>query len=185
MTAVTFPDAKAFRAWLKAHHATETELVVRLYKVHAADRGLTYSAALDEALCYGWIDAVRRGVDEDSFSIRFTPRKPRSIWSNVNLAHVARLTAAKKMTPAGIAAFEARTPERTGIYSFELEPAVFPAEMLKRFKANRAAWKFFSTQPPWYQRKLTHRVVRAKRADTQERRFIQLVTASEAGKRLD
>src|SRR5262245_45354410 len=99
-----FPSQAAFRAWLARHHASETELLLRCYRVHAASRGVTYKEALDEALCHGWIDGIRRSVDGDSFSVRFTPRKKGSIWSLVNVRHVERLLAAKRMAPAGVAA---------------------------------------------------------------------------------
>ena len=114
-----FPYAAAFRAWLEQHHAAASELEIRLFKVHAAHRGITYAQALDEALCFGWIDGVRRRLDQDSFSQRFTPRRPRSIWSRVNIAHVERLKKAARMAQAGLAAFEARDELRTRLYSFE------------------------------------------------------------------
>ena len=119
---IHFATAAAFRRWLRAHHTTADHLVVRIAKAHALSSGIGYAEALDEALCVGWIDGVRRSLDADAFSIRFTPRRPRSIWSLVNVAHVERLMAAGRMQPAGLAAFAARTPERTGIYSFEQEP---------------------------------------------------------------
>src|SRR5260370_1060901 len=125
LSVVAFRTPAAFRAWLKAHHKAATELVVRLDKTHAADPGLTYAQALDEALCFGWIDGVRRRVDADSFSVRFAPRRPRSIWSLVNIAHVRRLIKAGRMTKPGLAAFEARDERRTGIYSFERRAARF------------------------------------------------------------
>ncbi|HVZ77897.1 MAG TPA: hypothetical protein VG818_07950, partial [Gemmatimonadaceae bacterium] len=125
-----FPTPDAFRRWLEANHATATELVVRLYKTRALHLGIGYAQALDEALCFGWIDGVRRSLDEVSFSIRFTPRKPRSIWSRVNVTHVERLIATGRMMPAGLAAYEARHPSRTGVYSFEQKekaPTLSPA----------------------------------------------------------
>jgi uncharacterized protein YdeI (YjbR/CyaY-like superfamily) len=114
-----FRSPAAFRAWLESNHRTATALVVRLYKVAFAHRGITYPQALDEALCFGWIDGIRRGLDAESFSVRFTPRKARSIWSRVNVAHVERLTRDGRMTAAGLGAFAARDEARTGIYSFE------------------------------------------------------------------
>ena len=178
---VSFPVAAAFRAWLQRNHAGATHLVVRLFKTHAAGQGLTYGPALDEALCYGWIDGVRRRLDDDSFSIRFTPRKPRSIWSMVNVAHVERLTAAGRMKPAGLAAFALRDARRTGIYSFEQEAAELAPEYRKRFRARRAAWAWFEAEAPWYRRKVIHWVMSAKQESTRLSRLERLIAAS-AGK---
>ena len=179
-----FGTPGAFRAWLRKHHDSATELLVLLHKKHAAGLGLTYADALDEALCYGWIDAVRRGIDADTFSIRFTPRKPRSIWSRINVAHVERLEAAKKMTPSGMAAFNARTPERTGIYSFEREAMTLSPALAKRFRANKAAWTFFQKQPPGYRKLNVFRVMSAKREETRLKRLENLIALSAAGKRI-
>ena len=117
----TFRTPAAFRAWLERHHATATELELRLFKVHAAHRGLTYAQALDEALSFGWIDGVVHRLDQDSFRQRYTPRQPRSTWSRRNIEHVERLKKAGRMTPAGLAAYEAREAQRSGVYSFEQE----------------------------------------------------------------
>ena len=117
----TFRTQAAFRAWLETHHATATELELRLFKVHAAHRGMTYAQALDEALSFGWIDGVVHRFDEDSFRQRYTPRQPRSNWSRRNIEHVERLKKAGRMTPAGLAAYDARDMRRTGVYSFEQE----------------------------------------------------------------
>src|ERR1039457_2130825 len=118
-----FQTPAAFRAWLRTHHKTAVELVVRVHKTGADRPGLRYTDALDEALCYGWIDGVRRRHDTESFTVRFTPRKPRSIWSRVNVAHAERLQRSGRMTKAGLAAFAAREAERTGVYSFERDAA--------------------------------------------------------------
>src|SRR5687767_15273654 len=114
-----FATPVRFRAWLQAHHATETELLVGYYKKGTGKASITWPESVDEALCFGWIDGVRRSLGEDAYCIRFTPRKPRSTWSVVNVARVTELTKAGRMTPAGLRAFEARTPERTGVYAFE------------------------------------------------------------------
>lgn len=185
MTALLeFKAATEFRVWLRKNHRTASEAVVRLFKVHAADRGLTYRAALDEALCYGWIDGVLHRIDQDSHSIRWTPRKPGSIWSNVNVRHVERLIREDRMAPAGLRAFAKRTADRTGIYSFEQAPATLAPELVRQFKRNRAAWKWFETQAPSYRRKLIHWVMRGKKAETRAKRFDSLVTASSRGVRL-
>ena len=178
----SFKTRDAFRSWLERHHATTTELVVRLFKVHAAGRGVTYVQALDEALCFGWIDGVRRSLDSDSFTVRFTPRKPRSIWSRVNVAHVQRLIAEGRMAPSGLAAYGKREPGRTGLYSFERAAARLTPEELKLFRAQRAAWDFFAAQPPGYRRACAHWVTSAKRPETRSRRLATLIEDS-AGRR--
>jgi uncharacterized protein YdeI (YjbR/CyaY-like superfamily) len=176
-----FRTPAAFRAWLEKHHATATELELRLFKVHAAHRGLTYRQALDEALCFGWIDGVVHRLDEDSFSQRYTPRKARSAWSRRNLAHVERLTKGGRMAPAGLAAFNARTEARTGAYSFEQErPDLAPA-FVKAIKANAAAWAYYQQQAPWYRRTTGHWVMSAKREETREKRLAILIDCSARG----
>ncbi|HEY4646469.1 MAG TPA: hypothetical protein VIH25_09335, partial [Steroidobacteraceae bacterium] len=127
-----FPTPAAFRAWLRKHHKSAPSLVLKIAKNHAAHLGVTYAQALDEALCFGWIDGVRRRLDKDSFSVRFTPRKPGSIWSTVNVRHVERLIKAKRMTPAGLAAFNARIASKTGVYSFEQRPTQLMRTQLAR-----------------------------------------------------
>lgn len=186
MTPRFFKSAAAFRAWLEQNHATASELWVGLYKKHAAHRGLTYPDAVLEALCFGWIDGVMRRIDDDTLMQRFTPRKPGSTWSNINVAHVERLTSEGRMAPAGLAVFAARSAAKSGIYSFERQqPAEFPPALLRRFKANRAAWNFFNAQPPGYRRLSTHRVVSAKQEATRLRRLEKLIAASAASRRLD
>ncbi len=181
---IHFANAAAFRRWLRAHHATADHLVVRIVKAHATSDGLGYAEALDEALCAGWIDGVRRSLDADSYSIRFTARRPRSIWSLVNVAHVERLVAAGRMQPSGMAAFEARTPERTGIYSFEQAPSDFSEADLATFRRRRRAWAYFQAAAPSYRRTSTHWVVSAKRADTRARRLGELIACSDRHERI-
>src|SRR5215467_7818991 len=135
-----------FRAWLAKNHATAAELWVGLRKTSSKKAGITYTEALDEALCYGWIDGVRYSVDSESFKIRFTPRRSKSIWSRINVAHVARLKKSRKMTPAGLKAFEMREEHRTGIYSFEQKRTGLSAKHKKLFRTNASAWKFFCAQ---------------------------------------
>jgi uncharacterized protein YdeI (YjbR/CyaY-like superfamily) len=180
---VYFKTHATFRAWLRTHHTTAAALVVRLHKVHAAHLGLTYGEARDEALCYGWIDGVTRRLDADTFAIRFTPRKSRSIWSRVNVAHVHRLKESGRMMPAGLAAFEARDEARTGIYSFEREEMTLSASFTKRFRADRAAWSFFQKQPPGYRRLNIFRVMSAKLEATRVRRLDALIGWSAKGMR--
>jgi len=174
---VSFPTPAAFRAWLKTHHATDTELLLRCFKVHAASRGITYAQALDEALCYGWIDGIRRAVDADSFSVRFTPRKPTSIWSRVNIGHVERLTKAGRMKTPGLEAYARRTEDSTGLYSFERELAFSPA-VTRQFRTNARAWAFYQSRPPGYRRLTAHWVMSAKREETRARRLSQPIECS-------
>ena len=179
-----FKTAAAFGRWLATHHATKTELWVGLYKKHAAHRGMTYAEAVDEALCWGWIDGILRSVDADRTMQRFTPRKSRSIWSRVNVAKVERLLAEGRMRPPGVAAFAARDPARTGIYSFEQAAPTFSPAQLRRFKAERAAWKWFNAQAGSYRRTATHWVTTGKKESTRERRLAQLIAHSAAGRKL-
>jgi uncharacterized protein YdeI (YjbR/CyaY-like superfamily) len=179
-----FAAAAAFRAWLLAHHERESELLVGFYKKGSGKPSITWPESVDEALCFGWIDGVRRSLDDESYTIRFTPRKPRSIWSKVNIAKVQALMAAGRMMPAGIAAWERRDPERSGLYSFERETAAFDADAERQFKRNRVAWKYFQAQPPGYRRLATHYVVSAKRPETRERRLAILIERSAQGERI-
>lgn len=180
-----FATPAAFRTWLDAHHDRESELVVGFYKKGSGKPSITWPESVDEALCYGWIDGVRRSLGEESYTIRFTPRKPSSIWSNVNIAKVQALLASGRMMPAGIAAWERRDPAKSGIYAFERqEAAAFDTEAERRFARNRAAWKYFQAQPPGYRRLATHFVVSAKRPETRERRLVALIEHSARGERL-
>ena len=179
-----FKTPQALGAWLRKHHATKRELVIRLYKVHARHLGIGYKEALDEALCWGWIDGVVRRLDADSYQQRFTPRTPRSTWSNVNVRHVERLTREGRMEPPGLAAFHARTPERTGIYSFEQQAVTLAPAFLRRLKADKAAWAWYAAQGASYRRTAAHWVMSAKREATRERRFAQLLSCSREGLRV-
>ena len=179
-----FRNAGELRRWLAGKHDKEQELWVGFYRKDSGKGGITYSEALDEALCYGWIDGIRKKLDDESFTTRFTPRKPRSIWSNVNIARVGQLTKAGRMQPSGIAAFKIRDPARSGIYSFEREAAVFPPEIEKLFARNKKAKAFFDAQPPYYRRLATFYVVSAKREETRDKRIALLIERSEKGLRL-
>ena len=170
-----FRDRAAFRAWLETHHESATELIVRCFKAHASHRGLTYRQALDEALCIGWIDGVRRALDGDSFTQRFSPRKAKSSWSAVNVARVKQLEAEGRMRPAGVASFGARVASR---YSYESRPQALSPALLKPFRANRAAWRFFEIQPPWYRRTASFWVMSAKRPETRAKRLGILIACS-------
>ncbi len=184
MTIKFFKSAPAFRRWLEANHARATELRVGFYKVDSRRGGLTYAEALDEALCFGWIDGVRKRVDAVAYGIRFTPRKPKSIWSRVNLRHVQRLKTAGRMTPAGLKVFVERDPARSGIYAFENAPRKLAAPDEKQFKADKKAWKFFQRQAPGCQRTAIWWVVNAKKDETRGRRLARLIADSTSGQRL-
>jgi uncharacterized protein YdeI (YjbR/CyaY-like superfamily) len=185
MTPRFFAAAAAFRAWLESHHDRKTELLVGFYKKGLKRPGMTYAEALDEALAFGWIDGVRRSRGAESYTIRFTPRKPGSIWSNINVGHVKRLIAEGRMHAAGLSAYEARTDERSGIYSFERQPMRFDAAAAHVFAANKKARKFFDAQPPGYKRVMTFWVMNAKKADTRARRLAHLIDKSARGERID
>ena len=183
-----FASPEAFRRWLAKHHQSERELLVGLHKVHTGKPSLTWPQSVDAALCYGWIDGLRRSLGEESYTIRFTPRKATSIWSNVNTRRVAELTRLGLMAPAGIAAFRLRDPKRAGVYSFEAGSAARQAALdeksEKRFRARKKAWAFFESQPPGYRRIAIKWVTSAKREETRERRLAELIADSAAGQRL-
>jgi uncharacterized protein YdeI (YjbR/CyaY-like superfamily) len=170
-----------FRAWLKKHHASETELWVGFYKKATGKPSITWPEAVDEALCFGWIDGVRRSLDDEAYSIRFTPRRKTSNWSAVNIARMAELEKQGKLTPAGERAFEARSKQRSRVYSFERDTkAKLSATDERRLRANARAADFFDAQAPWYQRAAIHWVISAKRSETKQRRLDQLIASSAA-----
>ena len=179
-----FTSPEKFREWLERNHDSATELLIGFHKKSSGKKSVTYAEALDEALCFGWIDGVRKNFNETSYTIRFTPRKPRSIWSNVNVKHVERLKKEGRVHRAGLDAYERRAPERTGIYSFENAPRELPPEYEKTFRQNKAAWKFFQEQPPGYKRLMVFRTVSAKKEEPRLRRLKQLIESSEKGERM-
>jgi uncharacterized protein YdeI (YjbR/CyaY-like superfamily) len=179
-----FATAAAFRAWLVRNHARAAELLVGFHRVGSGTRSMTYPQALEEALCFGWIDGVRRSLDAARYTIRFTPRRPGSHWSLVNVRHAARLEAEGRMAAPGRAAFAARDPERTGRASYESPPRVLPPAYARRLAADAEAHAHFSAMPPWYRRVVTHWVTSAKREETRERRFATLLEHSRRGRRV-
>jgi uncharacterized protein YdeI (YjbR/CyaY-like superfamily) len=180
-----FATPEQFRDWLAAHHEKKAELLVGFYKRGTGRPSMTWRESVGEALCYGWIDGVRHSLGDGAYSIRFTPRKPSSIWSAINVARVAELDKLGKMTLAGRRAFAARTPERTGVYSHERNAAATLArEDEQKLRANAKAAAFFDAQPPGYRRTATHWVISAKRAATRERRLDQLIADSAKGQTL-
>ena len=183
MDPVFFATPAAFRNWLKRNHATCREQWIGFYRKASGRPSITWPESVDEALCFGWIDGVRRRHDEDSYTIRFTPRRPRSTWSAVNVRRVAELEAEGRMTAAGRAAFERRTADRTGIYSHERRGQVGLGEVYEaELRADQAAWAYFQAQPPWYRRAAAHWVTSAKREETRRRRLAQLIQDSAGGR---
>ena len=180
-----FPTPEDFRAWLEANHESETELWVGLYKVGTGRPSITWPESVDEALCFGWIDGLRRKLDEESYVIRFTPRKPTSNWSAKNITRIEELIAEGRVRPAGRKLYEARDPDKSRVYSFERrkEAKLLP-EQEARLRANEAAWEFFQAQPPWYRRTAIHWVISAKRESTRERRLDTLIEDSAAGRKI-
>jgi uncharacterized protein YdeI (YjbR/CyaY-like superfamily) len=177
-----FATPEDFRVWLAQHHTNEMELSVGFYKKASGRPSITWPESVDVALCYGWIDGVRNSIDEVSYCIRFTPRKPTSTWSAVNVRRVAELTKLGLMRPAGLQAFEARKGDKTGIYAYEQRKnAKLPRAYERQFRANKKAWKFFQSQPPWYRRTATYRVISAKREETRLGRLAELIKESELG----
>jgi uncharacterized protein YdeI (YjbR/CyaY-like superfamily) len=180
-----FATAAEFRRWLKQHHRSERELWVGFHKKSSGRPSLTWPESVDEALCFGWIDGVRRTIDSESYAIRFTPRKRGSIWSAVNTRRAEEFIREGRMQPAGLRAFEARDPAKSGVYSFEQRRgARLSAEAEARFRANPAAWRFFESQPPGYRRTAVWWVVSAKREATRARRLETLIDDSAAGRRI-
>jgi uncharacterized protein YdeI (YjbR/CyaY-like superfamily) len=180
-----FATPLALRSWLAKNHAGASELWIGFYRKSAKKQGTSYAEALDEALCFGWIDGVRYKVDDLSYKIRFTPRRSKSIWSLINVRHVERLKRLGKMTEPGLKAYEVREQHRTGIYSFEQKRPGLGAKHKMILRANPPAWKFFCEQAPWYQRVTGHWVSSAKHEETQQRRLAQLIADSAAGRRID
>jgi uncharacterized protein YdeI (YjbR/CyaY-like superfamily) len=179
-----FRTAADFRAWLEAHHGTARELLVRCYKNHARRQGLTYFEALDEALCFGWIDGVRGRIDEDSFSVRFTPRKPKSVWSAINIERAGKLRAAGRMRPVGLAAFRGGKAASARRYSYESKALDLDPAYVRKLQNNRRAWAFFEAQPPWYRRTTAFWVMSAARPETRERRLEILIASAAEGARI-
>ncbi|MDP9365258.1 MAG: YdeI/OmpD-associated family protein [Chloroflexota bacterium] len=177
-----FATPDAFRAWLEAHQETATALWVGFHKKGSGRPSITWPETVDEALCVGWIDGVRKGIDEASYAIRFTPRKPGSTWSAVNIARVAELTALGRMLPAGLAAFEARSPERSATYAYEQATVALDAAAERAFRANPDAWTFFQAQPPSYRKAATWWVASAKKEETRRKRLAALIDDSAHGR---
>jgi uncharacterized protein YdeI (YjbR/CyaY-like superfamily) len=178
-----FASPAELRAWFEAHHERLGELLVGYHKRGTGVPSVTWPESVDEALCFGWIDGVRRRVDDERYTIRFTPRKQRSTWSAVNLKRVPELVAQGLMRPAGLRAYEARDQARSGTYSYEQRHAIeLPADYEATLRGNKKAWTFFSSQPPWYRRACAHWIVSAKKEETRKKRLAVLVADSAKGK---
>lgn len=176
-----FANPKEFRKWLEKNHLKKTELIVGYYKVNSGKLSMTWSESVDQALCFGWIDGVRRSIDKDSYQIRFTPRKSTSIWSAVNIRKIKELTKQGLMKPAGIASFQNRKEHRSEIYSHENEEATFPPDLEKKFKANKTAWDYFQSLAPSYRKPSKNWVMSAKQEATRIKRLNELIADSAAG----
>lgn len=184
MDATFFESQDAFRKWLLKNHDQFQEFLVGFYKTKSRKKSITYKEALDEALCFGWIDGMRKSLDDDSYTIRFTPRRKGSIWSQVNIKRVAELTELGQMHPAGLKTFESRQPDKTNRYSNENPNQSFDEAQAKIFRENPAAWEFFQAQAPSYQRTSIWWVVSAKQEKTRLKRLAELIDYSEKKQRM-
>jgi len=183
-TAIYFTSPDEWRRWLDAHHASARELLVGFHKVATARPTITWPQSVDEALCYGWIDGVRRRVDDGRYTIRFTPRKATSIWSAVNIQRVDALEREGRMQPSGRAAFARRQDRRSGIYSYEQRPDTFPEPYASDLRAQAKAADFFARQPASYRRAAIWWVISAKQEATRTKRLAELIADSARGERL-
>ena len=179
-----FATAADFRRWLERKHDKADELLVGFWKRGSGKPSMTWPESVDEALCYGWIDGVRRRIDDERYSIRFTPRRLGSIWSAINIKRAAELAKLGRMAPAGLRAFEARDEKKSAIYSYENRPRELAPRYERQFRANKKAWEYWSAQPPGYRRVVTYWVMEAKKEETRERRLAQLIDDSAHGRRL-
>ena len=185
MTPTYFPTAAAFRRWLELHHDTGLELWVGFYKKFTGKPSITWPEAVDQLLCFGWIDGIRKSLNEETYVIRVTPRKPGSIWSAVNVKRAKQLVKLGLMHPAGLNVFSARDASKTNRYSFERSRVKLDKSLQRQFRANPKAWEFFQTQPPGYRRTILWWVMSGKQAVTREKRMGILVATSERQARVD
>lgn len=181
MTPTYFATQQDFRNWLERNHDQETELLVGFYKVASGNPSITWPQSVDQALCFGWIDGIRKTVDSESYCIRFTPRKPKSTWSAINIRKVEEMNKLGLMLPAGLAAFEKRNEQKSAIYSYENRPEKLTSEYELVFKAHQVAWQFFQSQPLSYQRTSIYWIMSAKQEPTRQKRLNELISDSEAG----
>jgi uncharacterized protein YdeI (YjbR/CyaY-like superfamily) len=184
VTVKFFKSPAAFRKWLEGHHATSKELWIGFYKKGSGKPSITWPESVDEALCFGWIDGVRKSIDEESYKIRFSPRRASSIWSAVNIRNAEKLIKEKRMQPAGLEAYEARKEYRSGIYAYEQRSPELVEPYLGKLKRNKAAWKFFQAQPPGYRKVMNWWIVSAKLEATRLKRLHQLIEESAQARRM-
>ncbi|MES2645768.1 MAG: YdeI/OmpD-associated family protein [Bacteroidota bacterium] len=184
MTPTFFATQSEFRKWLTKNHKKESELLVGFYKVGSGRPSLTWSQSVDQALCFGWIDGVRKSIDKDSYCIRFTPRRPGSIWSAINIAKMEVLTKKGLVKPEGLSIFQMRKENKSGIYSHEKEPEKLTVEYETIFKANTKAWDYFTKQAPSYKKVMIHWIMTAKQKATQINRLDKTIQESEKEKRI-
>lgn len=185
MDAEFFDTAADLRAWFERHHDAAPELFVGYWKKGSGRTGVTHPEAIEQALCFGWIDSVGRGIDDQRYQVRFTPRRKGSVWSKINVAKIAELTEQGQMHEAGLRAFDQRKPDRVGVYSYEQpRDAVFDRAQIDTFRTQPSAWEWFCAQSPSYRRSAVHWVVSAKRPDTRDRRLAQLIEDSAAGRKV-
>lgn len=182
MTAIFFAGPPDFRNWLEHNHSSSPELWVGYYKVGTGKPSMTWPESVDEALCFGWIDGIRKTIDAESYMIRFTPRRANSIWSAVNIAKVAELTKQGRMMPAGTAIFEKRTESRSGVYTYENEEAVLSPVLLDHFKQHETAWNRFERYSPYCRKLYIRWIMSAKQEVTQFKRLAELIQDCEAGR---
>jgi uncharacterized protein YdeI (YjbR/CyaY-like superfamily) len=179
-----FSTQSSFRKWLEKNHGKAKELLVGFYKVNSGKESMSWSQSVDEAICFGWIDGVRKSIDSESYSIRFTPRKPGSIWSAINIQKVENLSKQGLMHPSGMTAFEKRQEHKSRIYSYEKPAENLSKDFLKKFQSNKKAWKYFQSMAPSYQRTAIHWVMNAKQENTRIKRVAELINDSEAGRKI-
>ena len=174
-----FSTQENFRKWLEENHLSSAEILVGFYKVGTKKPSMTWSESVDQALCFGWIDGIRKSIDGESYQIRFTPRKSTSIWSAVNIKKIEELTKKELIFPAGIAAFKKRQEHKSKIYAFETDAMQLPEEFLKIFMSNSIAWEYFENLAPSYKKTSIHWIMSAKQEATQQKRLLQLISDSE------
>jgi uncharacterized protein YdeI (YjbR/CyaY-like superfamily) len=184
MRPVFFRNGVDFRRWLRKNHDSAAALLVGFYRKESGKKGISYSEALDEALCFGWIDGIRKRWDDVSYTVRFTPRKKRSIWSAVNIKRAGELSAQGRMAPSGLHAFESRDVRRANLSSYERATAGLDPARRREFRRNGAAWTFFEAQPPGYRKIASYYVMSAKKEETRRRRLTHLIEESARGRRL-
>ena len=179
-----FRTPAEFREWLMKHHATKDELLVGYYKKHSGRPSITWPESVDQALCFGWIDGVRKSIDDISYTIRFTPRRPGSIWSSVNMKRAQALIEQRQMQPAGVKAYEARRDYRSGIYAYEQRSVDLAEPYNRMLKQNKTAWNFFQKQPAYYRKTISWWIISAKKKETRLKRLEKLIAYSSKEQRL-